>query len=106
MKKIQLLSGLITAFVCAVVFHISAQNPKAKYGTFALTNATVETVTKGMIRNATVVISGGRITAVGENISIPQGAETIDCKGLFHENIYAILYGVFKMNRAKRWWCG
>ncbi len=83
MKKIQLISGLIAAFVCAMVFHINAQNPKAKYGTFALTNATVETVTKGTIKNATVVISNGKITAVGENVSVPQGAETIDCKGLF-----------------------
>src|SRR5882672_7818348 len=83
MKKIQLIAGLIAAFVCTMVFHISAQNPKAKYGTFALTNATVETVTKGTIKNATVVISNGKITAVGENVSVPQGAETIDCKGLF-----------------------
>lgn len=83
MKKIQLISGLLTALACVVAFHIDAQNPKAKYGTFALTNATVETVTKGTIRNATVVISNGKIAAVGENVSIPQGAETIDCKGLF-----------------------
>ncbi|MBI1770369.1 MAG: amidohydrolase family protein [Bacteroidetes bacterium] len=83
MKKIQLISGLITALVCALVFHISAQNPKAKYGTFALTNATIETVTKGTLKNGIVVISNGKITAVGENVSIPQGAETIDCKGLF-----------------------
>lgn len=83
MKKIQLISGLITALVCSLVFHIDAQNPKAKYGTFALTNATIETVTKGLIKNGTVIISGGKITAVGENVSTPQGAETIDCKGLF-----------------------
>jgi imidazolonepropionase-like amidohydrolase len=83
MKKIQIISGLFIAFMCALVFHIDAQNPKAKYGTFVLTNATIETVTKGTLRNATVVISNGKITAVGENVSIPQGAETIDCKGLF-----------------------
>jgi len=82
MKKIQLLSGFLTALLCALVFHIDAQNPKAKYGTFALTNATIETVTKGTIKNGTVIISNGKITAVGENVSIPQGAETIDCKGL------------------------
>jgi imidazolonepropionase-like amidohydrolase len=58
-----------------------AQNPKAKYGTFALTNASIETVTKGVITNGTVVISNGKITAVGTDIQIPQGAETIDCKG-------------------------
>src|ERR1051326_8572523 len=83
MKKIQLISGLITALVCALVFQIDAQNPKAKYGTFALTNATIETVTKGTIKNGTVVISNGKITAVGDNVSIPQGAEVIDCKGQY-----------------------
>src|ERR1041384_7210401 len=83
MKKIQLISGLITALVCALVFHIDAQNPKAKYGTFALTNATIETVTKGTIKNGTVIISNGKITAVGENVTIPQGADVIDCKGQY-----------------------
>jgi imidazolonepropionase-like amidohydrolase len=48
-----------------------------------LTNATIETVTKGTIKNASVVITDGKIAAVGENVSVPQGAETIDCKGLF-----------------------
>jgi imidazolonepropionase-like amidohydrolase len=60
-----------------------AQVPKGKYGTFALTNATVETITKGTIQNGTVVISNGKITAVGTNVSVPQGAEVIDCRGMF-----------------------
>ncbi len=83
MKKIQLITGLITALVCALVFQIDAQNPKAKYGTFALTNATIETVTKGTIKNGTVIISNGKITSVGDNVAVPQGAEIIDCKGLY-----------------------
>jgi len=83
MKKIQLLSGVITVLLCVLVFHIDAQNPKGKYGTFALTNATVETVTKGTVKNATVILSDGKITAIGENITVPQGAQVIDCKGLF-----------------------
>ena len=82
MKKIQLLTGLFTVFMCALVFHIDAQNPKGKYGSFALTNATIETVTKGTIANGTVLISNGKITAVGTSVAIPQGAEVIDCKGL------------------------
>ncbi|MBS1681912.1 MAG: amidohydrolase family protein [Bacteroidetes bacterium] len=83
MKSLQLFSGLFTALLCALVFHIEAQSPKAKYGSFALTNATIETVTKGTIKNGTVIISNGKITSVGENVSVPQGVETIDCKGLF-----------------------
>jgi imidazolonepropionase-like amidohydrolase len=82
MKKIQLLTGLFTVLMCSLVFHIDAQNPKGKYGSFALTNATIETVTKGTVTNGTVLISNGKITAVGTNVTIPEGTEVIDCKGL------------------------
>jgi imidazolonepropionase-like amidohydrolase len=58
-----------------------AQSPKGKTGTFALTNANIETVTKGVITNGTVVISEGKITEVGTNVTVPQGATVIDCKG-------------------------
>jgi imidazolonepropionase-like amidohydrolase len=62
---------------------VQGQNPKAKFGTFALTNASIETITKGVINNGTVIISEGKIQAVGTNVTIPQGAEVIDCKGLW-----------------------
>lgn len=60
---------------------LNAQNAKAKKGTFALTKASIETVTKGVISNGTVIIHEGKIVAVGTNVQIPQGAEVIDCKG-------------------------
>jgi imidazolonepropionase-like amidohydrolase len=60
---------------------VHAQNPKGKYATFALTNASIETVTQGVITNGTVVLSKGKIIAVGTNVTLPQGAEVIDCKG-------------------------
>lgn len=62
---------------------LEAQNPKGKYGTFALTNASIETVTRGVIQNGTVVISNGKIAAVGTSVAIPQDAEVIDCQGLW-----------------------
>jgi imidazolonepropionase-like amidohydrolase len=68
-------------FILTWVVVAEAQNPKAKSGTFALTNANIETVTKGVINNGTVVIKDGKIEAVGTNVQIPQGAEVIDCKG-------------------------
>ena len=58
-----------------------AQMPKAESGTFALTNAQIETVTNGTIAKGTVIISNGRITAVGENVATPAGATVIDCSG-------------------------
>jgi len=81
MKSIQSIAGIVIAVICFVVIHVEAQNAKATTGTFALTNATIETVTKGTINNGTVVISNGKIIAVGQNIAIPSGAQTIDCKG-------------------------
>lgn len=57
------------------------QNAKGKYATFALTNATIETVTNGTIQNGTLVISAGKIEAIGSNVTIPSDAETIDCSG-------------------------
>lgn len=77
MKKIVYTTCLLFCFAVA----LQAQSPKGKAGTFALTNANIETVTKGVINNGTVIISGGKITAVGTNVPVPQGAEVIDCQG-------------------------
>src|SRR6478752_779539 len=76
-KKIQL---LLSAFVL-IAFGAQAQNPKAKSGTFALTHATIETVTKGVIKDGTVIIQKGKITAVGANVAVPTDAIVIDCTG-------------------------
>lgn len=76
MKKIVTLMLFIFAGVAA-----QAQSPKGKYGTFVLTNATIQTVTKGIITNGTLIISNGKITYVGAATNAPQGAEVIDCKG-------------------------
>ncbi len=60
----------------------SEQNVTGRAGTFAITNARVVTVSGATIENGTVVIQNGKIAAVGANISVPNGAETIDAKGL------------------------
>jgi imidazolonepropionase-like amidohydrolase len=70
-------------FMISTAFCIQAQNPKARSGTFALTNASIETITKGIVHNGTVIISGGKITAVGVEVPVPSDAEVIDCKGLW-----------------------
>jgi imidazolonepropionase-like amidohydrolase len=76
MRKLFYLILLVCSGVAAL-----AQSPKGKYGTFVLTNATIETVTKGTISNGTVIITNGKITYVGAATTAPQGAEVIDCKG-------------------------
>lgn len=57
------------------------QVSKAQKGTFALTNATIETVTQGTVKG-TLIISGGKIADIGGNLPIPAGATEIDCAGL------------------------
>ncbi len=83
MKGLQTIIGLATAIICGVVMHAQAQSPKGKYANVALTNATIETVTKGAIQNGTVLIVDGKIAGVGTNVSVPAGTEIIDCKGKF-----------------------
>ncbi len=51
-------------------------------GTFAIRNARIVTVTGPDIENGTVVIRDGKIEAVGANVSVPAGAQTIDGRGL------------------------
>ncbi len=58
------------------------QVEKSVFGTFALTNVAVETVTNGRLENATVILRNGIIKAVGTHVPIPPDATVIDCKGL------------------------
>jgi len=51
-------------------------------GTFAIRNARIVTVSGPDIENGTVVIRDGKIEAVGTNVSVPAGAQTIDGRGL------------------------
>src|SRR5919205_4404095 len=52
-------------------------------GVFAIHNARIVTVSGPDIENGTVVIRDGKIEAVGANVSVPSGAQTIDGNGLF-----------------------
>jgi len=81
-RKSYNMSCLLTAWFCIFISLAQAQNPKGTYGTFALTNALIQTVTKGTITNGTVLISNGKIVAVGVDVTVPSGARIIDCKGL------------------------
>ena len=60
---------------------LRAQVAKPRKGTFALTNATIETINNGIVRG-TLLIQDGKIAALGANVTPPAGAEIIDCNGL------------------------
>lgn len=75
-----LIFGIVLA--CGMVFSANAQIPqKAEFGKFAITNATVHTVTNGVIENGVVLIDGETISYVGKNTDIPSDYERIDASG-------------------------
>ena len=46
-------------------------------------NATILTVTKGVVKNGAIVIRDGKIVEVGEKVNAPTGAQIIDAGGQF-----------------------
>ena len=78
MRNINLLLCLFIGLWAAAPAATGQVVGKPKKGTFALTNATIETITNGTV-NGTLVISDGRITALGSDVAVPTGATVIDC---------------------------
>jgi imidazolonepropionase-like amidohydrolase len=80
---------LLTLILCAgSAFAQQIGNPTTQQGvlpprgTFAIRNARIVTVSGPDIENGTVVIRDGKIEAVGANVSVPAGAQTIEGRGL------------------------
>ncbi len=46
-------------------------------------NATILTITKGTIKNGSILIRDGKIVEVGDKVLVPQGAQVIDAGGQF-----------------------
>ena len=72
------------ALSCSIVIAYSQANvlpAPAQKGSTVITNATVHTGNGQVIENASILITDGKIAAVGNNITIPVGAITIDAKG-------------------------
>ena len=70
---------ILLFFLAFGISTYAQQVEKSTYGTFALTNARIETVTQGTLENATLIIENGIIKAVGEDVAIPADAQVIDC---------------------------
>ena len=66
----------IVAGVLAIPAVLGAQD-------VAIRNATIITIANGDIPNGTIVVRGGKITAVGANVAIPAGIRVIDGTGKF-----------------------
>src|SRR3989304_925957 len=70
--------GALTLIVLAAG---AADTARAQGGTWALTNARIETVTRGVIDRGTVLIRDGLIAAVGANVTVPADARVLDLTG-------------------------
>lgn len=70
---------LATAFALPVFTQTSAQTSS---GVYAIKGAKIFTLAGAPIDNGTVVIRDGKITAVGKDAAIPEGAQVIDATGL------------------------
>lgn len=46
-----------------------------------LRGATIHTVTKGVIENGSIVLDGGKIVAIGQNVEVPRGARIVELAG-------------------------
>lgn len=64
----------------ALLFH-SAASLAAQSDTWALTNARIQTVTRGVIEKGTILIRKGLIEAVGPTVTVPADARVIDLAG-------------------------
>ncbi|HET9531130.1 MAG TPA: amidohydrolase family protein [Blastocatellia bacterium] len=83
--KIKRVISIVAVLIAMAVSFISTQGGASAQGrndTYAIRNARIVTVTGPVIERGTVVISNGRITAVGANVSVPAGAKIIDATNL------------------------
>lgn len=72
------MKSLLGILAASLVLQLGIANAQ----TIAITGARVHTVgPDGTLENATIIIQGGRITAVGTGIPIPADAERIDASG-------------------------
>jgi len=75
--------ALVLALLPVVAMaQIDGEFVKPRSGKFLLKNATVVTVTKGVLNNTSVLVENGKISQIGATIS-SSDAEIIDCTGMF-----------------------
>jgi len=69
-------------FFLLMAVSVSAQTPAPQQSQpVALTGGTIYTVSDGVIENGTIIFEDGVITAIGQNVQIPMGAERVDVTG-------------------------
>ena len=82
MNKPALPRLLCLCLLAAAVLAVSAL-PAAGNGDILIKNGTVLTVTKGVILKGDVLVIGGIIKEIGQNIAAPPGVRVVDAAGRF-----------------------
>src|SRR5918992_979985 len=87
MKTRVIISILLTLVLSATAFaqdtdRVDPKLTNTPLPTYVIRNARIVTVIGSDIENGTLVISNGRIAAVGANATAPAGAQEIDGRGL------------------------
>jgi len=80
MKKI-IISLISACFLLNAAGQETVYPAPKQTGSTVITNAIVHKGNGEVIENASVVITDGKIAAVGTNVTIPPGATTVDAKG-------------------------
>lgn len=86
-KSVSLPSLLAGSLLTVITFFLMAVSSQAQTPAppqsqpIALTGGTIYTVSDGVIENGTIVFEDGVITAIGQNVQIPMGAERVDVSG-------------------------
>src|SRR5438128_965087 len=73
---------------------------------YAFTNANISRDGKTVLSNATLIIRDRKIVAVGNNISIPTDAVTIDCKGKYIYPSFIDIYSDYGIPVQQRTFTG
>lgn len=72
---------VVTLLVCSVLYpQIPAPEQR---NPVAITGATIYTISGEVIENGTLIFEDGKITALGQDVEIPDGAEEYDATGKF-----------------------
>ena len=71
-------------------------------GAYAFTNATIVKDRQTTLTNATLVIRDGKITAVGNNISVPKDAIIVDCNGKYIYPSFIDIYSDYGITAPQR----
>lgn len=81
MKGLRIICSVALVFTVLSGTSHAQITEKPGFGKFAITNATIHTVTNGVIENGIVLIDGEKITFVGKNVKITPDYEQINAVG-------------------------